>query len=85
MDKRWLAYYLLILALIIWAAGRAWIPALLLIGIIGLSIYRFFKGRDIERVTSVVLTLLCILVLLGVQGRFLTGLFILTAIVELVF
>lgn len=85
MDKRWFAYYLLILALIIWATGRAWIPVILLLGVIGFSVYRFFTGRDLERVTSVALTLLCILVLAGVQGRFLTGLFVFTGLVELIF
>jgi hypothetical protein len=85
MRKEWVAYYLLIFGLLLWAAGRAWIPVILLLGVIGFSVYRFFKGRDIERVTSIVLTLLCILVLLGAHGRFLTGLFVFTAIIELIF
>lgn len=85
MEKRWITYYLLIAGLIIFAASNGWLPAALLLGVIGFSIYRFFKGRDIERVTSVVLLLLCILVLAGVQSRFITGLFTFTAIVEMIF
>jgi hypothetical protein len=85
MKKEWIAYYLLILGLLIWAADRAWIPVILLLGVIGFLIYRLFKGRDIERVTSIVFTLLCILVLLGVHGNFLTGLFVFTVLIELIF
>jgi len=85
MKKEWIAYYLLILGLLIWVAGKPWIPVILLLGIIGFSVYRFFLGRDIERVTSIVLTLLCILVLFGMHSNFITGLFVFTAIVELIF
>jgi hypothetical protein len=85
MKKEWIAYYLLILGLLIWVADRPWIPAILLLGIIGFSVYRFFLGRDIERVTSIVLTLLCILVLAGVHGRFLNALFVFTVLIELIF
>ncbi len=85
MKKEWIAYYLLIFGLLMWAMSRSWIPVVLLLGVVGFSIYRFFNGGDIQRVTSVVLTLLCLLVLVGVHGKFLTGLFVFTALIELIF
>lgn len=85
METKRIIYYLFIAGLLLLAAEKGMIPLLLLIGVIGFSVYRFFKGRDIERVTSVMLTLLCALILLGARGSFLTALFVMVAMVELIF
>jgi hypothetical protein len=85
LNEKWYPFYILALAAFVWAISGSWFPVLLVIGLVGLAVYRFFNCRDLERVTSVAIVLLGLLLIAGVRSGYVNGLFMLAFVVDLVF
>jgi hypothetical protein len=85
LKEKWYPFYILALLVLIWTVTRGWLPALLAIGLVGFAIYRFFNCSDLERVTSVGIVLLGLLLIAGVRSGYVSGLFMLLFIVDLIF
>jgi hypothetical protein len=85
LKEKWYPFYILALLVLIWTASRGWFPALLALGLIGFTVYRFFNCSDLERVTSVGIALLGLLLIAGVRSGYVSGLFMLLFIVDIVF
>jgi hypothetical protein len=85
LKEKWLAFYILALLVLVWAVVGDWLPVLLALGLVGLTIYRFFNSGDLERVTSVAIAFLGLLLIAGVRSGYVSGLFIFTFIVDMIF